>query len=202
MLTDKDCIVDQARQRLAHTCYDTCGKCSLGREGSYQLRGDNDRRDPGQEQAGATCDMLLEIGRAMRVGCACAAGRNAPNLVLSTLEKFPEEYEAHMRRKKCGALVCESYVTFHILPDLCDGCGECVDVCPEEAIEGGRKKIHVIDQDACEKCGKCLEVCNGLQKAVVKAGTIKPQDPEAAHPGGKLERLPRRRKQRQRRRTT
>ena len=183
VLTERDCIVDQVKRRLANTCYDTCGKCSLGREGSYQLREIVTDATRGKSRP-ADVDMLLELGRAMRVGCACAAGANAPNPVLSTLAKFPEEYEAHMRRKKCDALACDAYVTFHILPDLCDGCGECVDACPEDAIEGGRKKIHVIDQDSCEKCGKCLEVCNDLQKAVVKAGSIKPKTPKRPIPVG------------------
>ncbi len=75
-------------------------------------------------------------------------------------------------------------MTFHILPDLCDGCGECVDVCPEDAIEGGRKKVHVIDQDACEKCGKCYEVCMDLRQAVVKAGAVKPRTPKRPIPVG------------------
>lgn len=183
VLTGKHCIVDQTRRRLANTCYDTCGKCSLGREGSYQLReivSDATRGKSRPNDVG----MLLEIGRAMRLACACPAGANAPNSVLSTLEKFPEEYEAHMRRRMCDAFACDAYVTFHILPDLCDGCGECVEVCPEDAIEGGRKKIHVIDQEACEKCGKCLELCDGLRKAVVKAGAINPKTPKRPIPVG------------------
>ncbi len=182
-LTAADCIVDQVRRRLANTCFDTCGKCSLGREGSYQLREIVSDATRGKSRA-SDVDMLLEIGRAMRAGCACSSGANAPNPVLSTLEKFPEEYEAHMRRKKCDALVCGRYVTFHILPAVCDGCGECVDACPEDAIEGGRKKIHVIDQDSCEKCGRCLEVCDHLRQAIVKAGAIKPKTPKRPIPVG------------------
>jgi NADH-quinone oxidoreductase subunit F len=128
--------------------------------------------------------MMREVGLAMRAGAACPFGRTAPNILLSTLEKFPEEYEAHMRRRLCPALVCERYVTFHILPDLCDGCGKCVEVCPEDAIEGGKGKIHVIDQDACEKCGKCYDVCLDLRQAVVKAGAIKPRTPKRPIPVG------------------
>jgi NADH:ubiquinone oxidoreductase subunit F (NADH-binding)/Pyruvate/2-oxoacid:ferredoxin oxidoreductase delta subunit len=183
VLSEKDCIVDQARQRLALSCYDTCAACSLGREGSYQLREMLADATRGKSKGG-DIDMMREIGAGMKVGAACAFGRTAPNIVLSTLEKFPDEYEAHMKRRLCQALVCEHYVTFHILPDLCNGCGECVDVCPEDAIEGGKKKVHVIDQDACEKCGKCYEVCAGLQKAVVRAGAVKPRTPKRPIPVG------------------
>jgi NADH-quinone oxidoreductase subunit F len=183
VLNDKDCIVDQTKQRIALSCYDTCATCSLGREGSYQLREIVADATRGKSR-GSDADMMREIGRCMKAGAACAFGRTAPNIVLSTLEKFPQEYEAHMKRRLCQALVCERYVTFHILPERCDGCGECVDGCPEDAIEGGRGKIHVIDQDACEKCGTCHEVCNGLRQAVVKAGAIKPRTPKRPIPVG------------------
>lgn len=183
VLNEKDCIVDQAKQRVSLSCYDTCATCSLGREGSYQLREIVADATRGKSK-GSDIDMLREVGRGMQLAAACPFGRTAPNIVLSTLEKFPEEYEAHMKRRLCKALVCECYVTFHILPDLCDGCGECVEVCPEDAIEGGKRKIHVIDQDSCEKCGKCQEVCNGLRQAVVKAGPIKPRTPKRPVPVG------------------
>ena len=183
VLDEKDCIVDQTKRRVNISCYDTCATCSLGREGSYQLREIVADATRGKSR-GSDVDMMREVGLGMKAGGACAFGRTAPNIVLSTLEKFPEEYEAHMKRRLCHALVCEHYVTFHILPDLCDGCGECVDVCPEDAIEGGRKKVHVIDQDACEKCGKCYEVCMDLRQAVVKAGAVKPRTPKRPIPVG------------------
>jgi len=183
VLGERDCIIDQVKRRIAHACNVDCGKCSLGREGSYQLREIITDMTRGKSRSG-DLDMLREVGRSMQVGCSCSVGRTAPNIILSTLEKFPEEYEAHMKRRLCKALVCEQYVTFHILPDLCDGCGACAEECPEDAVEGGRRKIHVIDQDSCTKCGKCYEVCLGLQKAVVKAGPIKPRTPKRPIPVG------------------
>jgi NADH-quinone oxidoreductase subunit F len=183
VLNDKDCIIDQTRQRISFSCYDDCGKCSLGREGSYQLREIIADMTRGKSR-GSDLEMLREIGQTMQIGCACSAGKTAPNIILSTMEKFPAEYEAHMKRRLCKALVCEQYVTFHILPDLCDGCGDCAEECPEDAIEGGRKKIHVIDQDSCTKCAKCQEVCSTLRKAVVKAGPIKPRTPKKPIPVG------------------
>ncbi|MBN1319698.1 MAG: SLBB domain-containing protein [Thermoleophilia bacterium] len=183
VLDDGECVIDQTMRAMARSCYETCARCSLGREGSYQLReilGDTTR---GKSRP-TDLDMLREIGEAMRIGCACAAGRTAPNLVLSGMDKFAEEYESHMKRRRCKALVCAQYVTFHILPRLCDGCGACAEECPEDAIEGGRNKIHVIDQDSCEKCGRCYEVCAGLRKAVVKAGPVKPRTPKRPIPVG------------------
>ncbi|MCL5734707.1 MAG: 4Fe-4S binding protein, partial [Actinobacteria bacterium] len=183
VLGDKDCVVDRVRRCMEVSCYDLCGTCALGREGSYQLREVVADATNGRSK-GTDVELIREIGRAMRAGAACAFGRTAPNLLLSALEKFPEEYEAHMKRRLCRALVCRQYVTFHILPDRCDGCGACVDVCPEEAIEGGRGKIHVVDQDACDRCGKCLDVCSGRCQAVVRTGAIKPHTPKRPIPVG------------------
>jgi NADH:ubiquinone oxidoreductase subunit F (NADH-binding)/ferredoxin len=183
VLGHKDCIIDQVRRMMGFLCHGDCGRCSLGREGSYQLREIVTDMTRGKSRA-SDLEMLREIGEAMRLGCACAAGRTAPNLVLSTLAKFPGEYEAHMKRKKCGALVCAKYVTFHILPELCDGCGACRGECPEEAIEGGKGLIHVIDQDSCDQCGKCYEVCSDLRRAVAKSGPVKPRTPQRPIPVG------------------
>lgn len=183
VLDETNCIVDETKRRIALSCYDLCATCSLGREGSYQLREILSDATRGKSKS-ADVEMMREIGLAMKIGAACAFGRTAPNILLSTLDKFPEEYEAHMRRRLCPALVCERYVTFHILPELCDGCGKCVEVCPEDAIEGGKGKIHVIDQDACEKCGKCYDVCQSLRHAVVKAGAVKPRTPKRPIPVG------------------
>jgi NADH-quinone oxidoreductase subunit F len=187
VLDEGDCVVDQTKRRVAISCYDTCATCSLGREGSYQLREMVADATRGKSKGGDV-EMMREVGRGMRLGAACPYGRTAPNIVLSALEKFPAEFEAHMKRRVCRALVCGQYVTFHILPELCDGCGECVDACPEDAIEGGKGKIHVIDQDECVKCGKCLEVCNDLRQAVVKAGPVKPRTPKGPVPVGSWKR--------------
>lgn len=183
VLTKKDCVVDAVKQRIMTSCYATCGTCSVGREGSYQLGAMLADATRGKGRA-SDLDLLREIGLGMRVAAACPSGKTAPNLVLSSLVTFPEEYEAHVKRKQCAALVCNSYVTFHILPDLCDGCGDCAGVCPEDAIEGGRKKIHVIRQDSCEKSGRCYQVCSELRHAVVKAGAVKPRTPREPVPAG------------------
>jgi NADP-reducing hydrogenase subunit HndC len=72
---------------------------------------------------------------------------------------FRDEYEAHVRDKKCPAQVCKDLMQITILPDKCKGCTMCARVCPTNAIAGKVKEVHVIDQDICIKCGACIEKC-------------------------------------------
>ena len=53
----------------------------------------------------------------------------------------------------------------------CDGCGDCLDACPEDAIEGKPGFIHMLDESMCEKCGMCAEVCP--QRAIVAGGKFR-----------------------------
>jgi len=88
----------------------------------------------------------------------CGLGQSAPNPVLSTIKNFREEYEEHIREKKCRAGVCRQLARFEIT-DKCVGCGLCKKICPAKAISGKIKTRHEIDQSKCIKCGKCIDVC-------------------------------------------
>ena len=103
-------------------------------------------------------ELLLELGEAVKAGSLCGLGRR-PNPVLTTLRYFRDEYEAHINEKRCPAHVCKALIHYSHLPDKCQGCGICLRDCPAEAIEGGKRMVHVIDQSKCIKCGTCLEVC-------------------------------------------
>jgi Fe-S-cluster-containing hydrogenase component 2 len=46
------------------------------------------------------------------------------------------------------------------------GCRLCAKSCPEEAIAGDLKKVHVIDQSQCIRCGMCFEACPPKIRAV------------------------------------
>nr|WP_320131445.1 NADH-ubiquinone oxidoreductase-F iron-sulfur binding region domain-containing protein [uncultured Holophaga sp.] len=179
--SESDCTVDLTRRCLAQTAAESCGRCLLCREGSYQLQEILTDMTTGKSRPDDEAQ-IRELAEAMAEGSRCELGRQAARPLLNGLLAFPEEFEAHQKRKRCPALVCRAYVTFHILGDTCSGCGKCLELCPEEAIEGEEDYIHVIDTKACTQCGLCFEVCP--ERAIVKAGPVKPRTPKEPVPVG------------------
>ena len=95
----------------------------------------------------------------MQEASLCQLGGSAPNPVLSTLRYFREEYEEHIRDKKCRAGVCKALIEYRIDAEKCTGCQACIRPCPTDAISGEKKSVHVIDESKCIRCGICYEVC-------------------------------------------
>jgi NADH-quinone oxidoreductase subunit F len=87
---------------------------------------------------------------------------------MTTIGYFRDEYEEHINEKRCQAKVCRELISYYILPDKCTGCGICLRECPSEAILGGKRLVHIIDQSKCTKCDTCLVVCPTRFSAVVK----------------------------------
>ena len=79
--------------------------------------------------------------------------------MLTTIHYFREEYESHIRDKKCAAGVCKALFQYEIDEETCTGCGVCAKKCPQEAITGDKKKPHRLDQEKCIKCGICYDAC-------------------------------------------
>ena len=92
-------------------------------------------------------------------GALCGLGQTAPNTVLTTIRYFRNEYDAHIREKKCPAKECVELLTYSINPEKCIGCTMCARKCPVKAISGEVKKPHVINPDVCIRCGQCLNSC-------------------------------------------
>ena len=95
----------------------------------------------------------------MQDASLCSLGKTAANPVLTTIQYFREEYEAHIREKRCPAGVCKELTRFAIQPEKCIGCDMCARGCPASAISGGKKEIHAIDPEKCIACGSCREAC-------------------------------------------
>jgi len=104
-------------------------------------------------------ELLEELGDFIKGLSLCALGGSAPNPVLSTIRYFRDEYEAHIREKRCPAGVCKALITFTINEEECTGCRVCARECPQEAISGEKKKPYRIDQEKCIRCGLCRDYC-------------------------------------------
>ncbi len=184
IVADSDtCMVDLAKYFLSFTQAESCGECVLCREGTMQMLEILTDITEGRGKP-EDIDLLLELGEAIKLGSLCALGGTAPNPVLTTIRYFREEYEAHINEKRCPARVCKELISFHILPEKCQGCLICMRNCPVDAILGGKRMIHVIDQDKCTKCGTCLDVCPSRFSAVVKVSGEQPPTPDEPIPVG------------------
>jgi NADH-quinone oxidoreductase subunit F len=122
-------------------------------------------------------ELLEEIGETVRDFSLCALGKTAANPVLSTIRYFRDEYEVHIKEKRCPALACKELIAYYIEPEKCQACLICLRDCPAEAITGDKKIAHVIDQEKCTKCGTCLEVCPPRFSAVTKLSGVKVPEP-------------------------
>lgn len=180
IIMDEDtCMVDVARYFLDFLTDESCGKCVPCREGIRQMLKilTNITRGKGKE---GDIELLEEIAEVVREAALCALGKSAPNPVLSTIKYFRDEYEAHIREKRCPALLCKELIAYHIDPDTCRACMACLKKCPAEAITGGKKLIHIIEQEKCTKCGTCFEVCRFDAVRKISGGPVPPPIPEEA----------------------
>jgi NADH-quinone oxidoreductase subunit F len=168
IVMDEDtCMVDVARYFVNFLCDESCGKCVPCREGLKQARKILDDIVAGNGKEG-DIEKLKEIAEATSAASLCALGQTAANPMLTTLRYFKDEYEAHVKEKRCPALVCKKLISYYIDPAKCAACTLCYRNCPVDAVEGERGKIHVIDQAKCIKCGTCFEVCPPAFRAVQK----------------------------------
>jgi len=158
VLDETDCMVNIAKFFLEFTQSESCGKCTPCRIGTKRLLEILTRITEGKGRE-SDMDLLLALSQDVKDASLCGLGMSAPNPVLSTLRYFRDEYEAHIREKRCPALVCRSMLRFSIVEDVCTGCGMCKRACPTGAIYGEKKQPHVVDADRCIRCGACFDVC-------------------------------------------
>jgi NADH-quinone oxidoreductase subunit F len=172
IMDEENCMVDAARFFLDFTVKESCGKCVICRLGTKQMLSILDDIVSGQGKP-EDIEQLISLGEDIKSGSLCGLGKSAPNPVLTTIQYFQEEYEAHIQEKHCPALVCRDLIAYYIIPEKCyKGCEHCVLVCPSEAIVEHPKRYKVVDQEKCVKCGNCLEVCPPEYNAVVKLSPI------------------------------
>jgi len=158
VMNKETCMVKISRFFMQFTQNESCGKCTVCREGTKQMlellddiiKGCADLR---------TLELLEELAGVVQIGSLCMLGKTAPNPVLSTLQYFRDEYIDHIVNKKCSAGQCEAYANYKVVADKCKGCGLCVKKCPVDAISGVVREPYVIDPEKCIKCGACVPSC-------------------------------------------
>ena len=168
VMDEDSCMVNVARYFVDFTQNESCGKCTFCRIGTRHLLTILDRitKGEGREQ---DLEILETLSQDIKDGSLCGLGKTAPNPVLTSLRYFREEYEAHVREKRCPALMCRPLTAFYIDLDQCArGCDACVGSCPVNAIFTARDRKKAIDQALCVKCGECVVACPAEYAAVKK----------------------------------
>ena len=159
IVMDQDtCMVDLARYFLDFLKEESCGQCTPCREGIKQMLDvlTDICEGLGKEE---DIELLEELGSMIQKFSLCGLGTSAPNPVLTTILYFRDEYEAHIRDKKCPAGVCKPLFHYEVDEQACTGCQLCAMKCPQEAITGKKKDVHHLDQGKCIKCGICYDTC-------------------------------------------
>jgi NADH:ubiquinone oxidoreductase subunit F (NADH-binding) len=165
VMDEETCMVDLARYFLDFLQYESCGKCVPCREGIKRMLEviTNITEGRGKEE---DLELLQELAEMIKDFSLCGLGKTSPNTVLSTLRYFRDEYEVHVRDKKCPAGVCRGLIEYVILEDKCTGCGACLKLCPQKAINA-YGLVHTIDPTKCVRCGICRDACT-FEAIIVK----------------------------------
>lgn len=158
VITNDTCVVSLVADKLLMDRRQSCGKCVFCREGLLQLEAMSKDMTIGRGKM-EYVDLSNEIGEAMVYSTPCSMGQNSSLLLLSALKAFPEEFESHIKKKKCPANYCKAFKKVYIDPLTCSGCTKCMSVCPTDSIDGADGYIHIVFDNTCTKCEKCVGAC-------------------------------------------
>lgn len=177
--TDKDCIIDELSRLYLSIRELSCAKCVMCREGSWQLCAIFSDIAAGRANRDDIA-LIEDICPIIHAGALCSFGKNMVMPALTAATECRGIFEKHIIGKNCPAGRCAGFIKYIVDPSLCTGCGDCIDSCPEEAIEGKPGFIHIIDEKLCDKCGDCVSSCP--EKAIKRdAGSIRtPKKPVKA----------------------
>ncbi|UCF08231.1 MAG: 4Fe-4S binding protein, partial [Thermoplasmata archaeon] len=152
------CMVDITRFFLSFTSKESCGKCVPCRKGLKKMHDILEGMTRGQ---GSPDDIgkLERLAVAIKKTALCGLGNTAPNPVLTSLKYFREEFEAHIKEKRCPASVCLELIKFEVDPETCSKCGKCYKACPVEAVVWEKKQTAAIDKEKCIGCRACIDAC-------------------------------------------
>ena len=157
-MDDTKCMVNLAKFYLEFTVSESCGKCNPCRIGTKRMLEILTKICEGNGTE-ADIENLKNLAQTIVKSSVCGLGQSAPNPVLSTMRYFMNEYEEHVKDKKCRAKECKNLTEIIINEELCKGCGLCQKNCPVSAIEGEARDKRKINQEKCIKCRTCISTC-------------------------------------------
>ena len=158
VMDETTCMVDIAKFFLGFTQEESCGKCIPCRVGTKMMLDILTRITAGEGKE-EDLETLSDLAGTIKATALCGLGNTAPNPVLTTLRYFRDEYEAHVKEKRCPAHSCISLIKFAVNPELCKRCGQCFKACPAGAITWEKKQVAAIDREKCVKCKNCIMAC-------------------------------------------
>ena len=159
VLNDESCMISVSKFFMEFTQNESCGKCVPCREGTKQMLAMLNEITEGTAEP-EIIGKLESLAKVVKLSSLCGLGKTAPNPILSTLNNFRSEYDAHIIQKYCATSSCTTLASIEIIAEDCVGCTICARECPVDAITGSKKEVHIIDPTICIKCGICDEVCN------------------------------------------
>jgi len=172
VMSEDSCVVDVSRYFLDFTQKESCGKCTFCRIGTHHLLKMLERMTKGKGQA-EDLSLLKSLSQDVQRGSLCGLGKTAPNPILTSLQYFEDEYQAHVMEKRCPGLTCRELTAFYIdLKKCARGCDACVGSCPTDAIFTTSTRKKGIDQELCVKCGECAEACPPEYDAVERVSPV------------------------------
>lgn len=157
VMDEDNCMVDIAKFYLEFIVDESCGKCTPCRVGSKRLLEILNKITEGKATI-VDLKRLEVLAETIKDTALCGLGQTAANPVLSTMKYFMEEYEAHIKEKRCPSGQCKSLLSYEIT-EKCIGCTKCSRGCPVDAIKGKVKEKHKIEKEKCIKCGVCYNSC-------------------------------------------
>ncbi|MCB2357227.1 NADH-ubiquinone oxidoreductase-F iron-sulfur binding region domain-containing protein [Clostridium estertheticum] len=171
---ENPCPVDKMRAFTDNIRRTSCGECVICREGILQLNVLAEGITQGTGRDG-DIEVITEVSDNLIIGSCCNYGKEVGKITKKIIEGEQEQFEKHIKRKRCDDLVCKKFFSYYVAPEKCNGCNKCVDQCPKKAIDGGKDLIHIIDSSLCDRCGECVTVCEAF--AIQKAGPVVPKVP-------------------------
>lgn len=158
VMDETTCMVDVSRFFLTFTRMESCGKCVPCRIGLKVMLDILERITEGRGEP-SDIETLQDLGVAIKKASLCGLGQTAPNPILSTINYFRDEYEAHINNKRCPSNCCKELLLWQVVDEKCVKCGACKKACPVDAIIWEKGQLAVLDKEKCTKCKSCYDAC-------------------------------------------